>query len=229
MANRETMIKSIAAAMNSVSKIQQEQNKLRMNLLLNSQKYQNNFLNEMKLADEKFKREKEMKAWENANPSPVDQARINYYKGGGNTRPPSIEERIKTKIAEGGEESLLPGEKIIWGNMKKTDKITDSDEFRAFYGDISSAIETGTMTPEDGWKKIQRQYPDKIKDLMMGGIGVNSLRQIAPKKQPKNDGGQGLFGLFGNKNQRMKVKLKETGQTGTIEPQEYDESIYERI
>lgn len=44
---RQTAVKAIVAAMNSMSKIQQEQNKLKINLLENSQKYQDNFFNTM--------------------------------------------------------------------------------------------------------------------------------------------------------------------------------------
>lgn len=58
MADRRQMLKGIIGAMKSISNIQQEQNKLKMNLLENSQKFQNAYFekmmgNQMDLAKEK--------------------------------------------------------------------------------------------------------------------------------------------------------------------------------
>ncbi len=49
MADRQVALKAMIAAMNSVSKIQQEQNKLKANLLENSEKYRNQFMYDMQV------------------------------------------------------------------------------------------------------------------------------------------------------------------------------------
>lgn len=52
MADRQAAVKSVIAAMNSLSKIQQEQNKIKMQMFLHDKEQQDNFFNQMRLKKE---------------------------------------------------------------------------------------------------------------------------------------------------------------------------------
>ena len=131
MADRQTAIKSLLAVMDSTSRIQQEQNKIKMNMLENSQKFQNSFFESMMKNKMETQQKQEMvpfeleqKRQEKQMMNPLETEQLSQYKADPGRfsapgKPINIQEKLTNKVATSGIESLNPNEKYVWGLMEK--------------------------------------------------------------------------------------------------------------
>lgn len=162
MADKQVAIKSIIAAMNSVSKIQQEKTKLLTNALQNNQKFANNFMTQMykqkmqeqspqgQMRTEALRRYKE-------NPNQYD-----ITSGGGiktikstQTSPSWVQEQKIAAMRSG----LKRGNVVIGKQFGEPSNYTPKNRNEAI-----SAIEEAGLDPAMFEEELKRWDPVRIKD-----------------------------------------------------------------
>jgi len=183
MADRQTAVKSIVAAMKSISKIQGEQNKLKMLMFMNNQKVQNSLFN--KIEEEKA------------------------------LAPMRLEQKRKEKAIP-----TMGYKDVLFENIKKKPSEQWEPWEKQFMDTYTGGGEQEVIDPNTGQiiytrprKSVFQPKGRTGEDTSFLGGGGQPSGQPAGQAQPLG---------------RIRVKTKD-GQMGTIESNEFDPNIYEKI
>ena len=199
--DRNSIIKGAVAAMDSMAKINNEKNKLKMNMLMNNERVQNNFLMQMELAKQKQQLDQQSPEGQ------MKQEMFNQYKAnpsgfdilGGSPKPLGLKdmaERVYMKPEEQWDEN---DKRIIASyNKYNTQTITDA-----------SGKSVGTRPKGSVFQPKGEEIPSWV----TGGKATTQ-----PTAQP----------IIQPQTGRIRVKTKD-GQTGTIDAGEFDPNNYEKI
>jgi len=214
MADRQTAIKSLLAVMDSTSRIQQEQNKIKMNMLENSQKFQNSFFESMMKNKMETQQKQEMvpfeleqKRQEKQMMNPLETEQFNQYKtnpGGFSApgKPITPDQRLN--------QIVIKNQGIPEDQWPVQDKLF-IQQYQRIYGKTGDQPITDAEGNITGYRPRGAVFQPKTDDdtSWMGGQPKTTPAAIQPSG-------------------RIRVKTQD-GQTGTIEAGEFDPSIYEKI
>jgi len=112
---------------------------------------------------------------------------------------------VLAKVAEGGVESLTPGQKVIFNIWAQNKKKGGNEGGMDFLEDASLGIETAPKVSPAG-----------VSNPLVSSAFAEEDAQIAQIKQSLPEG-------------QMLVRERSSRQTGTINTNEFDESIYEAL
>lgn len=206
---KDTAVKSIVAAMAAVNNIQNNKNKLMMNMLQNSERFRNSFLMQLQKNKMALQNKKDMipievdAARQKATIiDPVEQARIDYYKGGG--KKPTTEERVKAKVAESGIESLTLGEKSVWGLLEKKGRTQskytiDPEVTDRFYENVKK------NTKLKGFDAVREDINKNFYKYQAAGVDTPSILKrmiMEPESQQPESGWAKFTNFFKNLTQK---------------------------
>jgi hypothetical protein len=171
-----TAVKSIVAAMKSIANIQQEQNKLKMNLFENSEKYRQNFMMGLMKQRSELENKKAMMPYDiesdrlkKQNMSPLDQSlynRINGTPPSESTITPSTQPTTQPKLGSADiQNSLLLDKEARWQGIPENERRYYFEPEQIYENVKGISLPTNRYKPPTLREEGKRYYEEKSANL----------------------------------------------------------------